>query len=115
MSIRRGRILPIKSSVRLPQLVPARDADAFFPEVGVATLELLKCCGVDVLYSLDQTCCGQPMANSGCQSDAVPTETLSVENFKEFDYIVAPSGSCTHHVRSHFDAIPQAAEVKKVC
>jgi L-lactate dehydrogenase complex protein LldE len=88
--------------------------DAFFPEVGVATLEILERFGVDVSYPLDQTCCGQPMANSGCQDDAVPAESLFVANFKEFDYIVTPSGSCTHHVRSHFDAIPQTAEVTKV-
>jgi len=88
--------------------------DGFFPEVGVATLELLERCGLDVSYPLDQTCCGQPMANSGCQEDAAPAEKLFVENFKEFDYVVTPSGSCTHHVRSHFDAIPQTTEVKKV-
>ena len=39
--------------------------DAFFPEVGIATLELLERLGVEVTYPLDQTCCGQPMANSG--------------------------------------------------
>lgn len=88
--------------------------DAFFPEVGVATLEILERFGLDVSYPLDQTCCGQPMANGGCQQDAAPAEALFVENFKEFDHIVAPSGSCTHHVRAHFDAIAQTAEVKKV-
>ncbi len=88
--------------------------DAFFPEVGVATLEILERCGIEVAYPLEQTCCGQPMANSGCQDDAAPAEALFVENFKEFDHIVAPSGSCTYHVRSHFDAIAQTAEVKKV-
>jgi hypothetical protein len=31
-----------------------------------------------------------------------------------FDYIVAPSGSCVHHVRSNFDAIEQTEEVKRV-
>jgi L-lactate dehydrogenase complex protein LldE len=50
--------------------------DAFFPEVGVASLEILERFGVDVSYPLDQTCCGQPMANSGCQDDAAPAETL---------------------------------------
>ena len=36
-------------------------ADAFFPEVGIATLELLERLGCEVIYPLDQTCCGQPM------------------------------------------------------
>ena len=50
--------------------------DAFFPEVGIATLELLERLGCEVDYPLDQTCCGQPMANSGCQKDARGTEAL---------------------------------------
>lgn len=88
--------------------------DAFFPEVGIATLELLERCGLEVGYPLDQTCCGQPMANSGCQPDAAPAEALFVRNFQDYDCIVAPSGSCTHHVRAHFDAIPQTDAVRKV-
>jgi L-lactate dehydrogenase complex protein LldE len=88
--------------------------DAFFPEVGIATLELLERLGVEVEYPLDQTCCGQPMANSGCNDDAAGTEALFVRVFKGFEYIVMPSGSCTHHIRSHFDAIPQTEDVVAV-
>ena len=88
--------------------------DSFFPEVGIATLELLERLGVEVEYPLRQTCCGQPMANSGDQADAAAVEALFVENFKGFEYIVTPSGSCTHHVRDNFDAIPQTDEVKEV-
>jgi L-lactate dehydrogenase complex protein LldE len=32
--------------------------DAFFPKVGIATLELLERFGHDVHYPRDQTCCG---------------------------------------------------------
>jgi len=88
--------------------------DAFFPEVGIATLELLERLGVDVHYPLDQTCCGQPMANNGCQDDAAGTEKLFVKNFAGFDHIVTPSGSCAHHVREHLTAIPQDAKVAKL-
>ena len=42
--------------------------DAFFPEVGIATLELLERFDIEVAYPLDQTCCGQPMGNSGCHN-----------------------------------------------
>jgi L-lactate dehydrogenase complex protein LldE len=88
--------------------------DAFFPEVGIATLELLERFGVEVVYPLDQTCCGQPMANSGCHADAAATERLFVKNFTGFDYVVGPSGSCVHHIRDHLTAIDQTAQVKKV-
>lgn len=88
--------------------------DAFFPEVGVATLELLERLGVEVDYPLDQTCCGQPMANSGCEQDAAGTEALFVDNFAGYDYVVGPSGSCVHHVRDHLTAIEQTERVLAV-
>ncbi|MCJ2124709.1 (Fe-S)-binding protein [Methylobacterium sp. J-077] len=88
--------------------------DAFEPEVGIATLELLERVGCTVEYPFDQTCCGQPMANTGCHAEAAATEALFVKNFSGFDYVVAPSGSCVHQVREHLTAIPQTDAVKKV-
>ena len=55
--------------------------DAFFPEVGIATLELLERLGHEVVYPRDQTCCGQPMANSGFNAECADTEALFVRNF----------------------------------
>jgi L-lactate dehydrogenase complex protein LldE len=64
--------------------------DAFFPEVGVATLELLERFGHEVVYPRDQTFCGQPMADNGFNADAAATEALFVRNFSGCDYVVAP-------------------------
>ncbi len=80
--------------------------DAFFPEVGIATLELLERLDLDVAYPPDQTCCGQPMGNAGFEADAAGAEALFVRNFAGFDYIVGPSGSCVHHIRRHLTAVP---------
>jgi L-lactate dehydrogenase complex protein LldE len=88
--------------------------DAFFPQVGIATLELLERFGCRVEYPLDQTCCGQPMANSGCHDDARGTEALFAKNFAGHEFIVTPSGSCCHHVREHLTAIEQSASVRAV-
>ena len=73
--------------------------DAFMPEIGVATLELLERLGVEVHYPLDQTCCGQPMANAGCHADAALVERQFLRCFEKFDCVVTPSSSCAHHVR----------------
>jgi L-lactate dehydrogenase complex protein LldE len=81
--------------------------DACFPEVGVATIELLERPGHEVVYPRDQTCCGQPMAENGFSAEFADTEALFVRNFSGFDHIVAPAGSCVHHVRDSFDAIEQ--------
>ena len=35
--------------------------DLVYPEVGIATLELLEKLGLDVEFPLTQTCCGQPI------------------------------------------------------
>jgi L-lactate dehydrogenase complex protein LldE len=50
------------------------------------------------------------MANSGCESDARATEELFIRNFSAFEYIVTPSGSCTHHIRNKFIAAPPGPE-----
>lgn len=88
--------------------------DAIYPEAGIATLELLERFGLEVVYPLNQTCCGQPMANEGDQQHSAAAEQLFVDNFREFDYIVGPAGSCVKHVKLHLDAIPQSPEVLHV-
>ncbi len=88
--------------------------DAFHLEVGVAALELLERFGLEVEYPYDQTCCGQPMTNTGCHAESAATEALFVRNFAQYEYIVTPSGSCAHHVRFNLDAIEQTDEVKRV-
>ena len=54
------------------------------------------------------------MADNGFNADAAGTEALFVRNFAGFDYVVAPEGSCVHHVRANLDAIEQTPEVKEV-
>lgn len=86
----------------------------FYPQVGIATLELLEKQGLNVDYPSNQTCCGQPMANSGFEKDAIKTYKLFVNNLQSYDYIITPSGSCAHHVKNHFNLIEQTDEVKHV-
>lgn len=75
--------------------------DQFYPKVGIATYELLQKLGCDVSFPQKQTCCGQPMANSGYEHLTKGCNENFVANFAEFDYIVCPSGSCVLHVKEH--------------
>jgi L-lactate dehydrogenase complex protein LldE len=77
--------------------------DQIYPQVGMATVELLEYFGVQVDFPDAQTCCGQPMANTGCTDAARPLAHRFVEIFARFNYIVAPSGSCVAMVRHHYD------------
>lgn len=86
----------------------------FYPQVGIATLELLEKQGLSIDYPFNQTCCGQPLANSGFEKEASDTCMLFVKNFKSYDYIVTPSGSCAYHVKNHFNLIEQTVEVEHV-
>jgi L-lactate dehydrogenase complex protein LldE len=86
----------------------------FYPRVGIATLELLERLGQEVVYPDRQTCCGQPLANSGAEHDARAIYRHFVSHFQGVDYIVTPSGSCAFHVREHYDILPQDDAVKAV-
>lgn len=81
--------------------------DQFFPDVAIATLELLEQQGLEVDYPAGQTCCGQPMANTGCTDAAAPLARRMVAMLADYDQVVCPSGSCTamlrHHYESYFD------------
>jgi len=86
--------------------------DQFYPGVGIATLQLLEKLGCAVEFPLNQTCCGQPMANSGFSHLSKGCDANFVRNFKGYEYIVAPSGSCVLHVKEHLqnEQDPEAAE-----
>lgn len=75
--------------------------DQFYPKVGIATLQLLEKLGCTVGFPLNQTCCGQPMANSGFEHLSKDCNTLFINNFAEYDYVVGPSGSCILHLKEH--------------
>ena len=81
----------------------------FYPQVGIACLEILERLDVDVIYPEDQTCCGQPLANSGMEQEAKPIYQHFVNLFKDFEYVVAPSSSCVYHVRKHYDILEQTS------
>jgi L-lactate dehydrogenase complex protein LldE len=88
--------------------------DQFYPDVAIATYQLLKKLGCEVSYPMNQTCCGQPMANSGFSNLTKGCDVNFVKNFKDFDYIVAPSGSCVLHIKEHLKEGGSSAEIDKI-
>ncbi|HZG23652.1 MAG TPA: (Fe-S)-binding protein, partial [Chitinophagaceae bacterium] len=85
----------------------------FYPDAAKASLQLLEKLGVEVVYPPRQTCCGQPMANSGFENLTQPCDDLFIDNFSGFDYIVAPSASCVLHIKDHLHS-PQNQEQANV-
>lgn len=79
----------------------------FYPQAAIATLQLLQKLGVEVVYPPKQTCCGQPMANSGFEHLTKECNDLFLTNFAHFDYIVAPSASCVLHIKDHLHSVSE--------
>lgn len=81
--------------------------DTMYPDVGIASVELLERYGVEVLFPEAQTCCGQPAYNSGHRREATQMAARMVEVFarllerEAIDAVVTPSGSCAAMVK-HF-------------
>jgi L-lactate dehydrogenase complex protein LldE len=86
--------------------------DQFYPQVAIATLELLEKLGVSVEFPEQQTCCGQPMANSGFEHLTHGCNDLFLDTFSAHDYIVSPSGSCVLHMKDHIHGA-NSIEIKK--
>ena len=76
--------------------------DLVRPAVGFAAIKLLKGGGADVFVPPMQTCCGQPAYNSGDRADAIALARKVVDEFESCDYLVAPSGSCSSMIKTHY-------------
>ena len=68
--------------------------DQLYPQVGVSAVRVLRRHGVVVDFPEDQTCCGQPLYNSGFTQKARQLATRVLDSFSLSDYVVVPSGSC---------------------
>lgn len=87
---------PLKVALFIPCYV-----DQLYPETGIATLQLLEKLGCEIHYQQNQTCCGQPMANSGFQHLTKDLDQQNQSYFEDFEYVICPSGSCTLHLKEH--------------
>src|SRR5215510_368528 len=76
--------------------------DALFPDVGVATVKLLRRLGVTVDFPQAQTCCGQPQFNSGFHNEARDLAKHTIQAFAKSPLVVTPSGSCAAMVKLEY-------------
>jgi len=90
--------------------------DLVRPNIGFATLKLLEDAGCEVIVPATQTCCGQPGYNSGAREISQRLARKVLAEFKDCDYVVAPSGSCSGQVKIHYvqDLFRDAAESERI-
>ena len=90
--------------------------DQFYPETGLAAVELLERHGAEVIFPDAQTCCGQPAFNAGHRSDAREVAEHFLDVFwplvfqGRVDAVVAPSGSCMAMVKNSYPILFADAE-----
>jgi len=76
--------------------------DLMRPSIGFAAIKLLEAGGAEVIIPETQTCCGQPGYNSGDRKGAIALAGKLIREFEACDYLVAPSGSCTGMIKTHY-------------
>lgn len=95
--------------------------DQFFPQVGASAVKVLQRLGVEVTFNPAQTCCGQPAFNTGFRQEAREVAARVLDLYRDAEYVVAPSGSCTTMVRVFYPELfaddparlQQALDLKK--
>lgn len=93
--------------------------DLVRPNIGFATVKLLEDAGCEVTVPPSQTCCGQPGYNSGARDIAKTLAKKVLAEFRECDYVVSPSGSCSGQMKLHavedlFKGEPEEAEFRRL-
>jgi len=87
--------------------------DLFRPSIGFAAVKLLQDAGCEVQVPCAQTCCGQPAYNSGDNQDARALAEQVIAAFEDYDYVVAPSGSCAGMLKLHYPTLFAGSAVWK--
>ncbi len=77
--------------------------DQLFPRVGLAMAEVLERIGWQVEFPEAQTCCGQPAFNTGYREEARRVAQHFLRVFRDAEYVVVPSGSCTSMITCHYE------------
>src|SRR5688572_11561450 len=100
-------------SPRVALFVPCY-LDQLYPDVAWACLELLEARGLQVAVPAQQTCCGQPLINTGGGHAARPLGARFAASFAGFEHVVCPSGSCAAALRRQLAELPSGAASPRV-
>ena len=73
--------------------------DQLYPNVGVSVVKVLRKLGVTIGFPEEQTCCGQPVYNTGFSQQARTLAMRVLDQFRDTEYVVVPSGSCAATIR----------------
>ena len=81
---------------------PGCMVDMFYPEVGIAAVNVLERLGCEVELPDDHVCCGQPFTNSGYIEEAKPMMKKVIDAYSKYDTIVSLTGSCAWAIKAEY-------------
>lgn len=73
--------------------------DLFYPEAGLAAMDILQQESVSIIYPSEQSCCGQPAWNSGYREQAAKVIQSQLKLFSKPIPIIVPSASCAGMIK----------------
>src|SRR5882672_9298065 len=76
--------------------------DQLYPQTAFNMVKVLEKAGCTVTYNPEQTCCGQPAFNAGFWKESRKVCEKFIKDFPDYEYVVAPSGSCVGFVRNFY-------------
>lgn len=88
--------------------------DQFYPKIAEDTVTILERLGVPVEFPDQQTCCGQPAFNSGYWEEAGRVIRHFCNVFRDYQFVVCPSASCTAMCRVFFEQVDPSPAIAGV-
>lgn len=76
--------------------------DQVLPEIGLASVSLIKRGGYKVDFPPSQTCCGQPFYTTGFHTEAKRLAKQTIQALEPYAAVVVPGGSCTGMIRVEY-------------
>ena len=76
--------------------------DQCFPQSAMNAVRVLEYFGCEVIYHLNQTCCGQPAFNAGFWPEAQEVAEKFIGEFNNDRYVVVLSSSCTGMIKNFY-------------
>jgi L-lactate dehydrogenase complex protein LldE len=95
--------------MRKAQLFITCLGDQFYTKTLQNMTRILERLGVELIFPLEQTCCGQPLFNNGFEDQTRPVALNFLHAFGKSDApIIGPSGSCVGMVKHHYPSLFKA-------
>ena len=86
---------------------PGCMVDMFYPEIGIAAVNVLERLGCEVDMPDDWVCCAQGLINSGYRKEMIPAAKMMVDAYEksEYDTIVSLTGSCMNAIVNDYQIV----------